>query len=310
MKRLKREHKINITYSFGPTANRVNALSRVHDRIWIGIRGYGALEEKSAMKLTCGKADKVICCSKVMADDVKAIYAPKDVEYLYNPCDVEKIIRLSEQNVGEEHSYFFEEGTKVIATMSREDDVKGFWHQIKAFAILKKQMPKTKLLIIGDGTFVEYKKLAVDLQIEDDVLFTGVQSNPFAYLKKSSLFIMTSITEGFPNALVEAMAVGIPVMSTNCKTGPAEILADDYKEAADSHQVWKEKYGILLPTISEIKDLNPSHIEKEEEMIASVMKEVLSDSVYCERMGAIARERSYVYSINSYVNTLSDWLNE
>lgn len=133
--------------------------------------------------------------------------------------------------------------------MGREHDVKGFWHLIKAFALAKKKIPALKLMIVGEGTFAEYRKLAEDLQVEQDVWFTGVQKNPFAYLKQASLFVMTSVSEGFPNSLIEAMAVGIPAMSVNCKTGPAEIFLDDYREGGDGHTVIEGEYGVLLPVI-------------------------------------------------------------
>ena len=65
-------------------------LSRVKDKIWVGIRGYGALEDKRAMKLLCRRADKVICCAKVMVDDIGRLFSTSKAECLYNPCDTEK----------------------------------------------------------------------------------------------------------------------------------------------------------------------------------------------------------------------------
>lgn len=63
----------------------------------MGIRGYGALQDKNSMKRLCRRADRVICCSKVMADDVKTQFGAKDVVCVYNPCDVESIRRLAKE---------------------------------------------------------------------------------------------------------------------------------------------------------------------------------------------------------------------
>jgi glycosyltransferase involved in cell wall biosynthesis len=74
---------------------------------------------------------------------------------------------------------------------------------------------------------------------EIDILFTGHQVNPFQFLKKAEVFVFTSIWEGFGNAIVEAMACGLPVVSADCPTGPREILRDETN---------KNEYGILLPS--------------------------------------------------------------
>lgn len=309
-KRLKKEKNIHITYSFGPSANLVNALSKERDEVWIGIRGYGALEDKHAMNLTCKRADKVICCAQVMADDVELLYHPARVECLYNPCDTEAIRELSEKQPDKAHEAFLEGNGPIIASMSREDDVKGFWHLLKGFALVKKEIPDAKLMIIGEGEFTEYKKLASDLGIAGSVLFTGVQKNPFCYLSRASLYIMTSITEGFPNSLIEAMAAGVMAMSVNCKTGPAEIFMEDYKEAADEHRVYYGEYGILLPVLNPEKNLDAAVLEKEEEIMAGEAIRVLGDGSFRERMSRAAYARSEKFSMEIYVERLSGWIAE
>lgn len=310
IKKIKQEKHINITYSFGPTANLVNALAKVNDEVWIGIRGYGALEEKGAMRLTSKRADKVICCARVMADDFATAFHPKEVVCLYNPCDTGKLRKLAEESVLPEHENFFSGEGPVIASMSREDDVKGFWHLIKSFALIKKEIPDAKLMIIGDGEFTEYKALAEELEIRDSVLFTGVQKNPFSYLKKASLYIMTSITEGFPNSLVEAMAVGVAAMSVNCKTGPAEILLEDYSQAQDQHRVYQGEYGVLLPILNPVKNLDASVVEEEERIMADEALRVLQDAEKAESMKAAAAKRSEMFSVACYVEQLEAWINK
>ena len=314
IKKIKRERNIEITYSFGPTANLANVFTRVKnakanheqitDKIWVGIRGYGALEDKYDMTLFCKRADKVVCCSQIMADEVKAKFWAKDVVCVYNPCDVESIRRLAKEPLPADRQTFFAEGAPVVAAMGREHDVKGFWHLIKAFALAKKKIPALKLMIVGEGTFAEYRKLAEDLQVEQDVWFTGVQKNPFAYLKQASLFVMTSVSEGFPNSLIEAMAVGIPAMSVNCKTGPAEIFLDDYRKGGDGHTVIEGEYGVLLPVIHPEKNLDASVIEKEEEIMAEQMVKVLTEPEKLAERKAASLKRAEDFSVQAYTDSL------
>lgn len=314
IKKIKRERNIEITYSFGPTANLANVFTRVKnakvnheqitDKIWVGIRGYGALEDKYDMTLFCKRADKVVCCSQIMADEVKAKFWAKDVVCVYNPCDVESIRRLAKEPLPADRQTFFAEGAPVVAAMGREHDVKGFWHLIKAFALAKKKIPELKLMIVGEGTFAEYRKLAEDLQVEQDVWFTGVQKNPFAYLKRASLFVMTSVSEGFPNSLIEAMAVGLPAMSVNCKTGPAEIFLDDYRKGGDGHTVIEGEYGVLLPVICPEKNLDASVMEKEEEIMAEQMVRVLTEPEKLAERKAASLKRAEDFSVQAYTDSL------
>lgn len=314
IKKIKRERNIEISYSFGPTANLANVFTRVKnakvnheqitDKIWVGIRGYGALEDKYDMTLFCKRADKVVCCSQIMADDVKTQFGAKDVVCVYNPCDVESIRRLAKEPLPADRQTFFAEGAPVVAAMGREHDVKGFWHLIKAFALAKKKIPELKLMIVGEGTFAEYRKLAEDLQVEQDVWFTGVQKNPFAYLKRASLFVMTSVSEGFPNSLIEAMAVGLPAMSVNCKTGPAEIFLDDYRKGGDGHTVIEGEYGVLLPVIHPEKNLDASVMEKEEEIMAEQMVRVLTEPEKLAERKAASLKRAEDFSVQAYTDSL------
>lgn len=310
VKRIKKQKNIRITYSFGPSANLINALSGAGDKIWIGIRGYGALKSKASMRLTCRRADKVICCAREMADDVEALFHPKSVECLYNPCDT-KLLRSMEKEQGDlAHRRFIEAKSPIIASMGRADDVKGFWHQIKAFSLIKKEVPGAGLMIIGDGDFSQYGKLATELGIGDSVLFTGVQKNPFRYLKKAALYIMTSATEGFPNAMVEAMAVGLPIVSVNCKTGPAEILTKDYRQAKEQDKVYEGEYGILLPVMNPSKNLDAGVIEEEEKILAEAVINLLNEPERLKMLGESAELRSGFFSTERYVERLSEMIDQ
>lgn len=307
IKKIKKEKETEVTYSFGPSANLANIYSKVGDEIWVGIRGYGALEDAGSMKRLCKKADKVVCCSKVMERDVKKRFSPKDTACLYNPCDVESIRRLAEENIvpGE---CLGADGGPVIASMGREHDVKGFWHLLKAFALVKKEIGNARLMIIGEGNYKEYKKLAEELHVQNSVIFTGVQKNPFAYLQCATVYVLTSSSEGFPNALVEAMALGKPVVSVNCKSGPAEILTEHFEEHLKEDEIYSGEYGLLLPVMNPVKNLDSETVEKEERILAKELIRILNDKECLAKMGQCAKVRSEVFSMERYVEEIMKML--
>lgn len=308
-RRIKKQKKIDIAYSFGNTANLVNVLSRCGDFIWIGIRGYGALTEKRVFQLTCKKADRVVCCTKIMADEVAQMFPDKSVITLYNPCDIRSITELSDKEPLLLPS-FFREHKKIVAAMGRMHDVKGFWHILKAFALLQKDVPGAGLMLIGDGDSSEYQKLAEDLGIEDNVLFLGVQRNPFQYLKYASLYLLTSANEGFPNALIEAMALGVVPLAVNCKTGPAEILLKDYRKAGDDGKVYEADFGVLLPVMNPVKNLNAASLDEEEGILAREVGRLLSDGETREAYRKMAVKRAGDFSPESYRKELLLYINE
>ena len=101
---------------------------------------------------------------------------------------------------------------------------KDFPTLIRAFAEVRCQQ-KVRLIILGEGEErSKLESLTKELEIETEVSFPGFVDNPFQYMKRASVFVLSSRWEGMPNALLQAMACGTPVVSTNCKTGPEEIL--------------------------------------------------------------------------------------
>lgn len=302
LKKIKREKKITISYSFGGTANIANVLSRGKDKKWIGIRGYDAFDSKLNLDITCLLSDKIVCCTKLMEADIKKKYPKRTTLTLYNPCDFESITALSQEKEIQ-FQWFFTEENQYIISVGRAHDVKGYWHLIKAFSLVHKKKSYTKLVILGDGDFSEYKQLAKTLLIEEAVLFTGMQKNPFAYLGKCHVYALTSITEGFPNSLVEAMVVGVPVIATNCKTGPAEMLCEDYQKVKDQSEIHYGEYGTLIPIVSPIKNLDKNVIEKEEVILADEIIKLLESKDRKER-GEKGRIRARGFSKEAYKKLL------
>ena len=156
-------------------------------------------------------------------------------------------------------------------------------------------------MIIGAGEYSAYKALARQLGMEDAVLFTGVQSNPFALLKKADVYALTSESEGFPNALIEAMTVGIPCVSVNCLTGPAEILHEQYEQCMDDNRTFHADYGILTGIFLGEKNMDAHQFTDEERCFAAELEALLKDEQQYQKYCQAALERAEAFGMERYL---------
>lgn len=316
VRKLKKEMKPDIAYSFGPTANMVNAFSRTgREKVWLGLRNYTDVEETNKIRLFVRLADLIICCSKDIEKELKNKFGFNKTAVLYNLYDVESIRKEADE---EEPELPFGEtdgqGRKLryLVSMGRDDDMKGFWHMLKVFYLVHQQIPESRLILMGAGSFAHYKKLSEDLKITDAIYFAGMQKHPYKYLKKGEVYLLTSGNEGFPNALVEGMSLSLAPVSVNCKTGPAEILVEGGDTASLDDQFEKLKgagercviygdYGILLPVMDKERDLDPSHISEEEKVMADVVTELMENPERIEKYQKAAWNRAGCFTYENYV---------
>ena len=286
--KLQKNLNTDVSYSFGMTANIANALTGGAKKKICACHSFEEIKNGRYMKLIGKKADLLFCCAKKMTDLAVKQYGFSNIETLWNPCDTEEVREQSRKGNKEELT-FFEEEKPVFVSMGREDEVKGFWHLLKAFRRVSESLPDAKLAVIGEGSFEKYKALARELQIEERIWFTGLKKNPFPYLAKGKAYVLSSISEGLPNALVEALSLSLPVISVNCLSGPAEILHENWQEAEEKKEYFEADYGILTPAVSQTPDFQAKwqnegkfiKLEKEEEILAEAMLRIATDEELC-----------------------------
>ena len=169
------------------------------------------------------KADVVIANSQELADDYSKVLGC-EVKTIYNPIDFKVIQKKSKETVVEE--LFIKKSKPIVLAIGRLSVQKNFDFLIKSFVKSLKNIDAS-LVIIGEGS-QRYKleKLIRKLKMEENVFLFGHKNNIFPYLVKSDLFVLSSLYEGMPNVLIEAIASKVPSISTNIKTGPKEILLD------------------------------------------------------------------------------------
>lgn len=165
----------------------------------------------------------IVAVSKGIADDIQAIgIVPKTLKVIYNPIDVEVL----KQKAREESPCLDEEYIVYVGRLaaSKRHD--------RALEAYKKSGVNEKLLIVGEGEMREKIEENIKrLELENKVVLCGFQSNPYAIIKRAKLLILTSDYEGLPTVLIEALSLGVPVISTDCPSGPREILQEDMPDA-------------------------------------------------------------------------------
>lgn len=320
LRTIKRQLQPKAAYSFGLTANLVNSLSKTKGtKVWLGLRSYGDIEETSKMRLFVKKADLIICCSKVIEEKLRVQFHTTKTTTLYNPFDVDN---MKETALQKKPDFPWDSSqVRCLISMGREDDVKGFWHMLKAFCEVHKQLPDTRLAILGAGDFSNYKKLAEELGISEQVYFAGLQKEPYCFLRESDVYLLTSSIEGFPNALVEGMAMGLPAVSTDCLTGPGEILMKNctgrvFNESTDTNEmqfdreqiVWGD-FGVLVPVMNGEKDLSTTIMPEEINMAQAVIT-LLMDERKLQQYQKAAQERAKIFSYDSYIQRFQELMHE
>lgn len=169
-------------------------------------------------------ADSIVAVSRGTANDLAKVIGidPAKIDCVYNPIVNDAMLARATEQV--DHPWFAESDIPVIIAVGRLEGQKNFALLIRAFAKLRASTP-ARLLILGDGGQRDMlTQLVRDLGLEEHVALPGFVPNPHAFVKKASLFVLSSDFESLANVVIEAMAVGTPVIATDCPHGPAEAL--------------------------------------------------------------------------------------
>jgi glycosyltransferase involved in cell wall biosynthesis len=231
------------------------ALAGVETRVCLGVQIFMSNRYKQGLKLGQGqfrkmipllrrcyaRADTVIAASRGVAEDATAFLGldPRRVHVVYNPVHVTGLSGVMEEPLS--HPWFAPGAAPVLLGIGRLVDQKNFPLLVETFAKVRRRVEARLVIIGGDESSSDQmahrqrlQVLAVDLGVGDDVDLAGYQPNPYPYLKAAGVFVLSSDYEGFGNVLIEALLAGCPVVSTDCPSGPSEILHDGH-------------YGTLVP---------------------------------------------------------------
>jgi glycosyltransferase involved in cell wall biosynthesis len=317
--RLKRKLNIDVGISFLEGADYVNILSRRKERVIISIRGskendeeikgaLGWLRKRILMPWLYKKADHIVCVSEGIKQEIErsmSIGCGK-TSVINNYYDVKAIRSLAREPLPHYAEGLFRQ--PCIITSGRLHPQKNHAGLINSFAYLKKLGRKYKLVMLGDGelkseliSICARLRLSVsilkggELDHTADVFFLGYQENPWIFVSRARIFVLSSSWEGFPNALAEAMCLGLPVISTDCPHGPREILSDDPLRERKERVAMITEFGALMPVLSTQDDCK---------VCADLIERFLSDSQLCAMLGKAAESRIKEFSAD---RVLMEW---
>ncbi len=318
-KKIKKDSAI---ISFLERANFVNIITKffLTHKVIISVHIEQFEEHKGIKKINLlldkflyPKADLIVAVSKGIKYGLIKIGIPEEkIKVIHNPFNIEEIQKKSKDQVEE----VFEKNPFII-NVGRLTKQKGQWHLLRIFKELKKTFPELKLLILGEGELKnDLVNLSEDLELKTyvwdqnaleekyDVYFLGFQDNPFKYLSKAEVFILSSLWEGFGNVLIEAMSCGVPVISSDCKSGPREILAPktDFKKQTKNPEI--AKYGIIMPVLEEKFLFAKESLTQEERVWLGGIEQVLKDDILRAKLKSQSQQRAMDFNI---INIAKQW---
>ncbi|MFC1775857.1 glycosyltransferase [Pseudomonadota bacterium] len=267
LKKYSAKNQIDLVQSHIYRSNYVNVLARImgaKHKVQIanhgmpsqyGNEGLSGRINLFLIKWLYPKADQVICPSQGMINEFMQLGVPKEkLQLIRNPFDIEELQRLSKQEMIPEE-FAFDPDKKYLICIGRLQAVKRMEDIVWAFYELQKSDDKGELLILGEGEkWDAIAALKMQLAISKKVHMIGQVENPHKFLARSNVFVSASEFEGFSNVIVEALAAGTPVLSTDCESGPREILDP---EKTREHPiapgcVEKVRHGLMVP-VGDIK---------------------------------------------------------
>ena len=313
--------KKSLVVSFLERANFVNITSKLFKkhRAIISVRmdqltGHVGLRKlnKLLVRILYPKADLIIAVSHGVKQSLINLGIEEEkIKVIYNPYPIDEIRELAKEPLGSYEEIFKH---PVLITAGRLTKQKGQWYLLRVFKALKEKHKDLKLVILGEGELKDYlvglsKELRLKTYVWDkdelsesfDVYFLGFQKNPFKFMARSKLFIFPSLWEGFGNVLVEAMACGVPVVSSDCRSGPREILAPNTDFNYQAQKPEFAEYGVLMP-IFEVKYKTAKEtLEEKEIMWVDTIDKLLEDEGLRKNYSEKAKQRAEDFSIEKIV---------
>lgn len=311
LRKLKKQYNADVSISLLSSPNFINVLSKCNDAVIVSIRNLisrsaESSTEKKIVSYSSKKADMTVSLSElVRLDMIENFGTPEDkIVTIYNTVDADKLIKLSEESKVKIPDYPY------VVTMGRMMRQKGQWHLINAFRRVHEVCPDLHLVILGEGELESgLKRLTHKQGLDDVVNFMGFVKNPHRIISGAKAFVFSSLFEGLGNVLLEGMACGVPVISTDCAAGPREILSKctskaDLKKVADG--VEYAEYGILTtpfnaddrPCFDVCKELKP------ERDLAEAIINIYSDSKSASHYRQMSSERIKFFSAKTI---MSQW---
>ncbi len=310
IRKVVKEKNVDTVVSFTSIANRAVRFANLKCRTIGACRGFEHLKlhPEEYKKMLDSGAD-LLFNSKEAAEFFENKYGKQEkISVIENAIDFENIIKKSDEKIDEKFREFFDTH-RVISNVGIFSRHKGHWDLLKSFEIIKEKIPDAGLVIVGHRGLLEndIKDMVIRNKFADDILLVGYQENPFKFVKNSEVFALSSVSEGFPNVLLEAMAVEVPCVSAACKTGPREIMSSKNLGEIENDFVIAEN-GILTPAFEEKPDFDYNNKNKKHQIFADAIIKMMNDSELKKSCTKNAKERVKQNSFDAIGQKYFDYL--
>jgi glycosyltransferase involved in cell wall biosynthesis len=313
--------------SFTTWANILNVLSggrgrtivTSHNRESVNIAGRLGPLVRALVRYTYARADAVVAVSNAVKQDLVDTFGVPEgrITTIYNTIDLHEVQALREEPLDSTLARFLS-GSSIVTAGSLKRQ-KGHSHLLRVFSQVKRALPEARLAILGEGPLgPSLTGLARDLGLRvhvawdpssapldsADAAFLGFRRNPFAIFARARLFAFSSLWEGFGNVLVEAMACGTPVVSTDCASGPREILAPEGPHTVALQSPEFASAGVLTPTFDGQDRRAAAPLAPPERLYADTLSRLLRDDDALSHYRAAGQRRASDFTLES---TAADW---
>ena len=270
------------------------------------------------------RADTVVCVSKEVERILNDTYGITNTLTIYNMMDMEKNIQSSLEELPEDYNELFEgkieefkgkinengtigEETFNFINVGRLTRQKGHWFLIRSFRQVVDEYPNARLFILGEGNLREkLEDLIRELDLSENVFLLGDQENVFPFLANSDCFVFSSLWEGLPLSLIEALTVNLPVISADCKTGPKEVLCPEFDFNKTVNYPYLGEHAIFtkpFPNELSFKNLEESPLIESEKMLSGMMIKIIKDPDFKEKYS----NTSELANNFSYKKIIKEW---
>lgn len=321
LRSLKKQYSIHCSISFLIQPNLLNLLSKGSDKVILTVHTHisayqrsksfwSRLKNKLQLGIIYNLADKVVAVSLGSRDDLAENFAisHKRLRTIYNFYDFKEIANLAEQPIASNFKHIFNK--PVILNIGRLSPSKGQWNLIRAFQHVRKYSD-VHLVILGEGKLRKtYEELISLLGLQTCVFLVGFQDNPYSFMQRAELLVSSSKFEGLSNVIIEAIGLGLPVIATDCESGPREILNKCLPTLNCNDLIPDGSCGVLLPVVHPEPILKLEPLTSAEQQMSSSILTLLGDAHLRESLADKGLNRSRFFDMEQNIQNWTNLIEE
>ena len=315
LRKFVKKNKIDLVLSFCNECNLVNTISIHGAKKACSIRSVSDLGANPFVKYVIkSKGNKLILQTEALKSMLIEQYGnwlETKTMIFGNPFNTSLIREMSKETPPKQLSLILEEKTTIVNVASIKES-KNHENLLRSFELVCDKKPDTYLILVGAdpvGKGIRIKKMAEESKHSDHIIFAGEMKNPFPVVSRSTLFVLPSLAEGIPNALAEAMICGVPVIASNCPTGPQELLTDSGDKVEYNEKGYAVcRYGVLVRPFKGSAEANYEYTD-ENYYFANAILDVLETNGMYEDVKNRSNEGAKRFDLNKYKKDLIDLIN-